>query len=1008
MRLLHLRLRQLRLHRQLELQFHPRFTLVGGANEAGKSTLVEALHKGLFLKATATGKGVEELRSRQHSGLPEVEIGFEAQGRSWLLRKRFAGSSGTVQLADGVGTSLSGAAAEERLAELLGVEAPVEGRRISQLPQRWAHLWVRQGEAGANPLAGGGNSYDLDRLLNQLQQRGSSAALESPLDRQVEANLQLELSQLFTATGKVKAGSVLAQAQGQQQQAAERLQLAQERLAQLETAMEELAQIEQRLELIDGRERPALEAQHQRWRQQQRQLEQAKAQLELRRSQRQPLAQRWQALRQRMEERQQLEGQKQRASAEQGQLLEGQRAHGAQLEAIGQQLARLQGQLSDAAHGGRQLQQRLELGQLLLDQAAVERQAQQLQQHRQQFNLLQQQAAALKTELSSLAPITAERLQELRQAERRLGEARARSEAMAATVTLLRAEQPVLLDGQPLLSGSETRLVQASRLQVGPGVELEISPGGGEALANASAERLQAESQLAGLLQAMQLANLDAAESIAQQRQRLESELANLRRNAAAIPWQRLDEQLAALQNRRQQLNSKLESSSSELRALQQDGQLPLNPANPANPDAAPDAEPLEFWLQEQRQQLRLLQERQQNEQKTYERLLSEQQHLQQLGKQTAIKLGELAGLLSAVEQRLQTDEPECSQSESRQSESSQSESGQSEASETDPGQSEGGEVKGSRTEAGRIENSQTEGGQTKPGEAEKPAAELIKANPGEAKNSGGQPGADRLDGKLQQLEQQLAALDEKLLAQEQQLAALKAETDQGSPTGGGEEALLAALRQLLAEKEELLLRRGQNLQLCRSLGATNPQADVEQCQAALDHCQDHNLALTGRARALRSLVERFGSARSALADRYGEPMARAIASYLELLGTGSKAVRLNFDGSSGFNDLQLQQAQESYAFERLSGGMREQLAAALRLAMAEVLAPAYDDSLPLVFDDAFTNSDPERIQGLHQMLERACQSGVQVLLLSCTPNAYADLADRIGSRLELQTPLGS
>jgi DNA repair exonuclease SbcCD ATPase subunit len=833
---------------------------------------------------------------------------------------------------------------------------------------------VRQGEAGANPLAGGGNSYDLDRLLNQLQQRGSSAALESPLDRQVEANLQLELSQLFTATGKVKAGSVLAQAQGQQQQAAERLQLAQERLAQLETAMEELAQIEQRLELIDGRERPALEAQQQRWRQQQRQLEQAKAQLELRRSQRQPLAQQWQALRQRMEERQQLEGQRQRASAEQGQLLEAQRAHGAQLEAIGQQLARLQEQQRDAAQGGRQLQQRLELGQLLLDQAAVEREAQQLQQHRQQFNLLQQQAAALKTELSALAPITAERLQELRQAERRLGEARARSEAMAATVTLLRAEQPVLLDGQPLLSGSETRLVQASRLQVGPGVELEISPGGGEALANASAERLQAESQLAGLLQAMQLANFDAAEAIAQQRQRLESELANLRRNAAAIPWQRLDEQLAALQNRRQQLNSKLESSSSELRALQQDGQLPLNPANP---DAAPDAEPLELWLQEQRQQLQLLQERQQSEQKSYERLLGEQQHLQQLGKQTAIKLGELAGLLSAVEQRLQANE---------------SEGGQTEGGQTEGGQTEAGEANGVQTDPGHRENRQTETGQ---------------ANAGEAENSGGQPGAERLHGQLQQLERQLAALDEQLLAQDQQLAALQAEIDQGSPTGGGEEALLAALRQLLAEKEELLLRRGQNLQLCRSLGATNPQADVEQCQAALDHCQEHSQALTGRALALRSLVERFGSARSALADRYGEPMARAIASYLELLGTGSKAVRLNFDGSSGFSDLQLQQAQESYAFERLSGGMREQLAAALRLAMAEVLAPAYDGSLPLVFDDAFTNSDPERIQGLHQMLERACQSGVQVLLLSCTPDAYGDLANRIGSRLELQAPLG-
>ena len=965
MRLLHVRLRQLRLHRELELQFHPRFTLLGGANEAGKSTLVEALHKGLFLKATATGKGVEELRSRQHSGLPEVEIGFEAQGRSWLLRKRFAGSSGTVQLADGVSTSLSGAAAEERLAELLGVEAPVEGRRIAQLPQRWAHLWVRQGEAGANPLAGGGNSYDLDRLLNQLQQRGSSAALESPLDRQVEANLQLELSQLFTATGKVRAGSVLAQAHSQQQQAAERLQLAQERLGQLETAMEELAQIELRLELIDGRERPALEASQHQWRQRQRQLEQARAQLALLRSQRQPLAQRWQALQEQIEQRQQWERQRRQAAAEQLQLKESHRAHGDQLQAMAQQLDRLQGQLRDGQRGGRQLQQRLELGQLLLDRATGEREASQLQQHRQQFNLLQQQAAALKAELASLPLLTAENLQELRQAERRVGEARARSEAMAATVTLVRAEQPVLLDGQPLLSGRETRLVQASRLLVGAGVELEISPGGGEALASATTERLQAEGQLAGLLQAWQLADSDAAEPIVQQRQRLDSELAQLRRNAAAIPWQRLDEQLAALQNRRQQLDSAIGGASAELQELQQGGELPLDPANS-------DTAPLEFWLQEQRQQLRLLQDRQQNEQKAYEQLLGEQQQLQQLARQAASRLGELAGLLAALEQRLRAGEAEIREAE------------------IDGAENSGGQ-QGADHQRERQHQPQ--------GEHEGERGAYLQANL-EANRE-----ANRLNGELQELERQLAALDQQLLSQEQQLACLGAEADQGWPAGGGEEGITAALQQLLAEKEELLIRRGQNLQLCRSLGATNPQADCEQCQADFDHCHDHSQALTQRAMALRTLVERFSGVRSALADRYGEPMARAIASYLELLDPGATSVQLNFDGSSGFNDLQLRQAQESYAFERLSGGMREQLAAALRLALAEVLAPAYDGSLPLVFDDAFTNSDPERIQGLHQMLERACQSGVQVLLLSCTPNAYGELAERIGSRLDLKAP---
>lgn len=116
MRLLDLTLRRVRRHRELQLAFSPGLTPVGGAHESGKSTLVEALHKGLFLKATATGRGVEELRSRLHPGRPEVEIGFEAAGQRWTLRKRFAGSSGTCQLSHGGGLNLSGAAAAEQLA----------------------------------------------------------------------------------------------------------------------------------------------------------------------------------------------------------------------------------------------------------------------------------------------------------------------------------------------------------------------------------------------------------------------------------------------------------------------------------------------------------------------------------------------------------------------------------------------------------------------------------------------------------------------------------------------------------------------------------------------------------------------------------------------------------------------------------------------------------------------------------------------------------------------------
>ena len=64
----------------------------------------------------------------------------------------------------------------------------------------------------------------------------------------------------------------------------------------------------------------------------------------------------------------------------------------------------------------------------------------------------------------------------------------------------------------------------------------------------------------------------------------------------------------------------------------------------------------------------------------------------------------------------------------------------------------------------------------------------------------------------------------------------------------------------------------------------------------------------------------------------------------------------------------------------------REQFAAALRVTMAEVLAEAYDGTLPVLFDDAFANSDPERQAGVYRMLHQAADQGLQVILLTCDP----------------------
>ena len=136
-------------------------------------------------------------------------------------------------------------------------------------------------------------------------------------------------------------------------------------------------------------------------------------------------------------------------------------------------------------------------------------------------------------------------------------------------------------------------------------------------------------------------------------------------------------------------------------------------------------------------------------------------------------------------------------------------------------------------------------------------------------------------------------------------------------------------------------------------------------------------------------------SAQPDLSSRYSEPLAQSISSFLRPLIPDGPVAQLSYDQSKGFGGLQLRRGGEFYDFHQLSGGMKEQLAAALRLSMADVLKGSHEGCLPLVFDDAFTNSDPERVQIVKQMLGTAVDRGLQVILLTCDPGAYGNWADR-------------
>ena len=901
MRLLHASLRQVRLHQHLELRFDPHFTLLGGANEAGKSTVVEALHKVLFLRASATGRAVDELRSRLHSGLPEIAVGFEAAGARWELRKRFSGASGTCQLGSDGGVALQGAAAEEQLARLLGVEGPIEGRRHGQLPQRWGHLWVRQGESGSNLLAGPGEAYDLKSLVQQLQQRGAAAALESPLDRLVGEQLQARLDLQFTATGKVKAGSPLAEARQRCQEAQAALEQAQGHRAELESAMEQLQRIGARLQAIDSAERPRL-----------RRASQLAGQLRLRQAQIGPLQQQFAQLELALAEQQalqqqglNLEAQQQAWQQQLASQLEEQATHQAGCRAGELALRELDGQQ-------RELAGRLELAQQLLDLASLEEEARQLNAHQQQFEQLQRDAQLCKQRLLELAPIDQETVRALRQAEQQLAQAQARCQAMATAVALLDADQSVTVGGQPLLPGETLQLSRAAELSIGSGVRLRISPGGGKANLEA-AEALEARAQsLLNLQQQAGVGSSEAAEQIAGQRQELERELARLRQAAGAIPWSRLSEQIGALEPRRERLLRHLERHRQLRQAIAQEDGLP------------DQREGLESWLDALRHQssqagLR----RQQLEAGLQARRQQLADRIAELG-QLERQLAELSGALAPLKQRQLALE----------------------------------KLHGTQAAlAAELEHRRQE----------------LHIQAGEL---------GELKGSLRELLPETSAANK--------------------PDHDKDNWIEELIQQLDAEKDGLLTSRGQNEQLCLSLSVEDPAAAVEQCLARLESAQGEREAIERQTLALQILQSLFHRARQEFSQRYREPLEEAIGPYLEDLGSRDQQVRLDFDPKRGFGDFELQQGIQRYGFEQLSGGMREQLATALRLALAEVLLPGYDGCLPLIFDDAFTNSDPSRLGGLHRMLGRGLAKGAQIILLSCNPADYLEFATKNGSVITL------
>jgi hypothetical protein len=182
-----------------------------------------------------------------------------------------------------------------------------------------------------------------------------------------------------------------------------------------------------------------------------------------------------------------------------------------------------------------------------------------------------------------------------------------------------------------------------------------------------------------------------------------------------------------------------------------------------------------------------------------------------------------------------------------------------------------------------------------------------------------------------------------------------------------------------------------------RSDGSDDPQEALAIAQAKARSAIENLKSVRRKAEAVALLNRLFLDEQRTLAEQFTQPLADRISGYLQCIFSAGARAQVNLVNNE-FSGLRLFRpgfGGAPFAFDTLSGGAKEQTAAAVRLAMAEVLAANHDGCLPVIFDDAFAFSDPERVNQLQRMLDLAATRGLQIIVLTCNPMDYAALGAR-------------
>ena len=901
MRLISATIRNYRVHRELTVQFDRTLTVIGGANECGKSTLVEALHRALFMKARGNAEHHRLMLTEGSVEVPEVRLEFEAGGRVWQLVKSFgAGTRGRVSLATTGAGPLVSDEAERRLAELLGNPTDQSGKAMLD---QWRHLWVWQGTSGDHP--GSAASSQQDSLMRRLQLLGGSALLQSEHDQKIATHFAERVAATFSQSGRPRAGSELERAEREKGDRAAIALTATEHWESRETLAGELSDLRERMRKLED-ERHANGVQ----------LEADRSALEALEKLEEDLKALGKKVGDALSDKGELEAKLDRMVKLRVEIDDAQ----SRLVPLQQEIASLESKVvrlddeesvADAElEAGRSAARKADLlsqwWRVLVEET---RAAEEFGRCSTEYSRLQERrdkVAKAEVQLDGKLALDKKTVERLRRLENDRRTAAASVDAMAAEVEVVALDQRVSVDGKSAAAGDRTLLTREGEILIGEGTRIRVRPGGGESLSKARSALAQAAARLREELDERGLADLESAEA-----RHIEWSDAQARVASARVRLQELDPSvIEAALNKSQVRHTSAIAEKKRLAGLV--GEISLESVG----------DPSELEVRAQAAQL---------------------QKTEVEGREDGIRVrrDELRGLRDIARKELGR----------------------------------------SKTLSGEIEQSLLT------------SQSQLSANI----ESNGRP--EEIRQRVESMVVQIASLQEKQQAEESRRF-------QMDPDGLRQRRERLVLRQQRLENDhknarEAAIRAEAKLQVD---GDQDPRSTAEMAiqQLRVSEARWEGLRLQGEA--FQLLHQLFESEQSALARKFTKPFEERLSGYLSrTFGPGTEGqITLGPDGLTGLSLSRPGLGSSCFSFESLSGGTREQVGVAVRLAMAEVLAGEHGECLPVVLDDAFAYSDPDRVQRIQDMLFLAGRRGLQVIVLTCTPLDYAGAG---GKEIQLRRP---